>query len=484
MDFNFEKNRIPEIVIDRCPEFIGLYDVAWQLAARHITESPNMPVHRYMDEAFEPSRVWIWDSCFMTFYCRYAADFFPGIETLDNFYSLLYDRSAGECFVHHADNPPLFAWAEYEYFKFTGDRKRLERILLQKQYLQRHYDFIENIHFGQRFPSVFCLNTLQKNECGYLWSGVASGMDNTPRGNGIQNNLYWVDIVAQQALSAMYISKLAKIMGDGATSRLFHAYYEEKKELLNSRFFDQHDGCYYDIHAATHDACRKLTPASFWALLAEVADPDMARRQVAVLRDPALLGGDPPIPSISRSDCDFEPDGRYWRGGVWLPTSYMTIKSLEKYGEFELAAKLAEQTVAAMARVYRKFEPHTIWEVYSPTADRPAAGKRPDRSVRPDFCGWSALGPISLVIENVIGIYDIDAMNHTMRIYRRRQGRHGVRNLRFGDVCCSVMLYDDRIEVETDRAFTLLTQNGEYTCNPGCNIFENEPQLQHKEVCI
>ena len=35
-----------------------------------------------------------------------------------------------------------------------------------------------------------------------------------------------------------------------------------------------------------------------------------------------------PLPSLARNDPDFRPDGAYWRGSVWLPTAYMTVKAV------------------------------------------------------------------------------------------------------------------------------------------------------------
>lgn len=462
----FDQLHVPQIVFDDRPELIELYRKAWELAADHIVTIPGMPVSRHMDEGFAPDRIWIWDTCFMVHFCKYAPQVFPGIQSLDNFYRPLYDRAPSSCLIHHVDNPPLFAWVEYEYYKFTGDRSRIHRNLVEKRYLQQHYEFIEHARSGDRLPCGFCLNTLQKNECGYLWSGIASGMDNTPRGEDIYTNLYWLDIMAQQALAARCIVKLALAIGEKDIAAEYQAKYQTKKDLLNERYFDSQDGIYYDLYAATRDACRVLTPASFWPLLAEVADKTTIGRQIDALRDPVRLGGPLPIPSVSRSSPHFCADGRYWRGGVWLPTSYMTIKAIEKYGYLDLAAELAEKTVAAMSRVYREFTPHTIWEAYAPTGDCPSTGKTTGSLCRPDFCGWSALGPISLLIENVIGIYEVDAVNNTVKLHRRRQGRHGVKQLRFGDTVCDIIITDNAIEVNTNRPFTLVFGEQKISCVP------------------
>jgi len=46
-------------------------------------------------------------------------------------------------------------------------------------------------------------------------------MDNTPRKREMP--LFWVDAISQQALSALYIARLAKLAGDAATEQEFKA---------------------------------------------------------------------------------------------------------------------------------------------------------------------------------------------------------------------------------------------------------------------
>ena len=78
--------------------------------------------------------------------------------------------------------------------------------------------------------------------------------------------------------------------------------------------------------------------------------------------------------------------------------------------------------------------------------------------VRPDFCGWSALGPISLFIENVMGFREVNALTRTVRWdIKRENGTHGLRNLRFGGIVCN-LVYDAEkqlIVASTNEAFTL-----------------------------
>lgn len=84
------RSQVPEPVFDERPEYNRLYERTWELAHDHLLDLPGMPQTPYMDEAFCDVRIWIWDSCFMSLFCKYAPNCFPGVETLNNFYLPLY----------------------------------------------------------------------------------------------------------------------------------------------------------------------------------------------------------------------------------------------------------------------------------------------------------------------------------------------------------------------------------------------------------
>ena len=175
------------------------------------------------------------------------------------------------------------------------------------------------------------------------------------------------------------------------------------------------------------------TPASFWPVLAGMASPKQVKRMADSVRDAYDLGGVVPWTSVSRSDKDFNgTTGNYWCGAVWLPTAYMGIRALTENGEGDLADETAEAVLNQMYLTYRDYAPHTIWECYNPNQPTPAS--HGTNRVRADFCGWSALGPISLFIENVIGIHSVDAVHRVVEWRLHQPGRHGIRNLCFGDV--------------------------------------------------
>lgn len=470
----FEKKGIPAPVFDARPEYVQLYWTAWEQAEAHIKYQPGLVQPRYMDEGFRDDAIWIWDSEFMVLFCKYAPKRFPGIETLDNFYYTLHENAGSSLSVWHPDNPPFFAWVENDYYKFTGDKAHIDRLIREQRFLQKHFALFNTMNHDTQFPFPICDDGIRINYkgIGYEWARWQSGMDNTPRVREMP--MYWVDALSQQALSALYIARLARIAGDAATQQEFEAKYRELKDLLNQYYWDAGDGCYYDIRESDLSHTHILTPASFWPMLAEVPSAEQAAQMVAFALRDDKLGGKVPWPSVSRDDAQFDPDGDYWRGSMWLPTAYPSIKALEKYGYFNEANTTAQAIVEHMWQTYAQYEPHTIWECYNPTRPAPASknsGKKRVKSVKADFCGWSALGPISLFIENVLGFYEVDAASATVRWNLHQSCRHGIRQLSFGDITTDIVYDKGKVKVRSNKPYTLYINGREYAVKRGRNRY-------------
>lgn len=456
-----DRTLIPEPVFDAEPELVDLYWRTWEIAHDHVKHSPGAPQTPYMDEALWNDTIWIWDTAFMSLFCRYSPEQFPGVESLLNFYAVMHDGATSPLIVQHPDNPPLFAWVEYDQAKFTADDARLKWLLNDTKYLQRHYDWFQNARQGMSVKGFRKGVDLRPHAKGFFWSGVASGMDNSPRFT--DRDALRVDAIAQQGLSALYISRMAKRIGDDALATKFQAEYERIKELVNRNYWDDQDGIYYDIKPSDGSFVRVKTPAAYWPMLAEMCSPEQANRLADHARDPEVFGGVVPWPSVARSDPNF--DGNYWRGAVWLPLAYMSTKALEKYGYHDLANELALTLVRHMNRTYRDVTPNTVWECYDP--NKPGPGMHDGKRSRRDFCGWSALGPTSMLLENVLGFHDIDAVSTTVSWRLHQAGRHGVRRLRVGGATADLIFDAGVVTVATDKKFTLVVNGERHTVDAG-----------------
>ena len=496
------KEFIPIPVCEEHPEYGEFYQKAWELAFSHIKDIPGMPQNPYMDEAFCETQIWIWDTCFMSFFCKYARDVFPGVESLNNFYEVLYNgkhlpkviplesepewtgRIPGQPYemkVHIADNPPLFAWAEYENALMSGDIDYIKELLYKRKILQKHYEWMENLHETTTPEGVREPTCLISEKDGYKWEGGRSGMDNTPRGRigehaiayrPINPDMLWVDAICQQALAANTIAKLYALVKDTASEAEWNRKYLEKKEIVNQLYWDEEDKFYYDIDCNTHEFYKVMSMASYWALTAGVASEEQADCLVKNLSNPHTFGGIVPFVSLSRSDSDYEVTGRYWRGSVWLPTAYAALKGLIRYGRYKEARTTSIKLLEHMYKTYTQYTPHTFWECYSPEECRPATcTESVDSIVRPDFCGWSALGPISIYIEFILGFHTIDAFEKTVEWEKTDifTGKVGIRNLRFGDVITDIEAFHEKCTVRSNRPYTLKINGKAYKISEGVN---------------
>ncbi len=479
-----DTSKIPSPIFDENPGLVDLYWKAWHLAWEKVKHQEGIPQTPYMDEGLWDNTIWIWDTEFMVLFCKYAPAIFPGIESLQNFYKVLLDKANTSLRIQHPDNPPFYAWVEYEYYKLTNDKKHLEQLLQNDRYLQRHFQWFEQAKPGDKLHFEHAYIALEKRDLGYKWGGVQSGMDNTPRDYDTQGQMLWVDAAAQQALSALYIFRLAKEIGEKLIAQKYKKRYQTLKQLINTYYWDEADGFYYDILESDTSFVKVKTPASFWVLLAEIPSQEQAERMVAYAADSLHFGGAFPWPTLSRQEPYYSAElGDYWKGAIWLPTAYMGTKALEKYGFYNLANKMAENLVCQMYETYRQYTPHTIWECYSPSLPQPSFrvyGEDVER-VREDFCGWSALGPIALFIENILGFYAIDAQRQEVKWNLHHDTRHGIRRLSFGNVVCDIIYDKGEISVDTNEAFVLIVNGKKYKMKRGSNLKKYAPPSNARE---
>ena len=457
--FETSKDNLPSPILENNPELIELYWKSWQLAFDHYKNPPQGSpfVSSYIDEAFAPN-IFQWDTIFMIMFARYANHIFPAIESLDNFYCRQYENgyicreiveATGEDYAfegrEHTVNPPLFSWAEIENFKITGDKSRFEIVL---PVLERYADWLEKYRKKE---------TTKHNL--YWQTGLGSGMDNTPRsGSG------WVDMSAQMVMMYNDMSKMCDELDITEKSKSFKEKAKNISNQINQFMWNEEDGLYYDVDEKGNQIKWK-TVGCFWPMLAGIADLHQAEKLLANLKDPHSFWRKIPFPSLAADQKYYKADGEYWLGSVWAPTNLMIIKGLDKFGidndiayKFNEFATLAtEEYLNGIYEVYKKTG--TIWENYSPEAFARGSWSRPN------FVGWSGCGPIELLIENILG-FRPNGIDNSLTWYLSRIDKHGIENLRFGNVNASLLCLEREningqinLIITNDKPFTLIVRN-------------------------
>ncbi len=446
-------DNLPKPYIEDHPEWIELYNFAWKKAAENIRECNG---RRYMDCAWDFSKnfQWVWDTCFVTLYARYGNGEFPGISSLDSFYDLqrddgfiamTYDLNTGMEVYGERINPPLFAWCEWEYYKTTGDSSRFEKVV---PCIEKLMDWIDNNRRCEprllRSKIASFTDALSKNEKNvksteeypfyYFGDGGSSGQDDAPRTprNMEAGKFYdWIDLSSQMVLSFRMLANIHGVLNNDKKCSYWADRANELSDAINNAMWCPITEFYHDRMNGTNFVPSK-TVAGFWPILAGIAQNDKLEKLAAHLHNEKTFGRPLPVPSLAADDCNYNPDGSYWTGGVWAPTNYMITRGLSVRGKAELANNIATKYLAGLSETYKNIEPHTLWECYSPEYFLPGRTAYSNTVVKPDFVGWTGIGPIAMLIENILGI-EINAPEHCVNWHILLDGAHGITNLKVGD---------------------------------------------------
>lgn len=482
------KKSIPSPIYDAHPEWVEMYWRAWEIGFdKHMRKpSANSPlVSVWLDDALgDIPYLFQWDVCFNALFGKYVHHLFPAIESLDNFYAMQHQDGMIWRVIQEEDgsepnwgggqnyartvNPPIFSWAEYEYFLFTNDRHRLARVLPA---MEKYAAWVEEVRLCKNTPYQLYWN-----------NGQASGMDNTPRDygkptywnesqfeNGIPaDNIIekphihsstaqwgWIDMSCQVVLQYNSLSKICAMLGEDQKAKQYSEIAAQISAQINQWMWDEKDGFYYDVN----DQARKIkwkTIASFWPMIAEVSNPEQNQALAKHLFDSTSFWRKTPFPTLAADMPFYAEDGKYWQGAVWAPTNYMAIKGLEKAGFDSLSYLATAKYLNALYQVYK--ETDTFWECYAPDSYNPATEEYSSKLVHKDFIGWTGLGPISLLIENIIGI-EINLPEKQISWTLDPSTRSGIERLKIGKHTID-MIYEpkeNQIQINTDvSGFALL----------------------------
>jgi hypothetical protein len=464
---------LPQLILPDRPGWVALYRKAWELNWRRMATSNAVPGHFAYKATPDNNMCYAWDVCFNTLFQRYAAmaGADPGVASLDDFYALQsksgyivrrFNTSTFEASYPSKDsptvdgvNPPLFAWAEWNYYMISADKARLAKIL---PYLIKQYYFIES--FMQQKPGK------------YIWNGNPSGWDNIME---VQKHKYWMELPAMQALSAGCIAKIAGVLRLEKTQHKFDAEIENKRTVME-QYWNEDKSWYCSLNAEGGFTGKTLN--GMWPVLAGLVPTNRLKLMVAEnLMDPQKFLTPMPLPVLAKDEAGYNPKGGYWHGSVWINMSLLTVRSLDQYGYHQEARELATRTLNGMLKVYNDWQPkrQTLWECYAPEFPAPASHKvKPELgSVRTDFADWTCC-LINLIIEDIMGV-SIDAPSNTITWSLNLNEENGLKNLRFGKVTTDILSKGLLLTVNTNTAYTLnVIRDGHmqrFEVKPGYNSF-------------
>lgn len=415
------KGRLPVPVWEGHPQALDAYWYCWQTLLRVWIFPPEAPDHEAVADLLG-YRNWgpwgstmVFDSCFILHFSRFGAQAWPFITCLDNCYARQHengficresDRENREVYATYPVNPPLFAWAEWEWYRLSSDKERLRRVLAP---IVKHYEW------WMRY---------QRRESGLYWTQGVNEADDSPR-----NDLMYCSVSSSsyQALAALYIAKIARETGREDLAVFFDSQHEELGKLVNDKLWDSRHGIYNDL---TRDGkfITELQPGvfckhvhMFWPLMADIVPGDRVEGLLNELENPASFNRSSGIASLSADSKGYNADnGQYWRGAVWPSTQSMVQEGLKVSHRREFLQQTAEKYYNACLTAFAAQK--TINENLAP--DKPVGFGAPD------FVGWGGIGPVANLIEYILG-FDINAPQHTITWRISRLEKNGLENLMF-----------------------------------------------------
>ncbi len=140
------------------------------------------------------------------------------------------------------------------------------------------------------------------------------------------------------------LSYLAEAIGDAGLAARRRRRIEKAVEAMRKHMWDDEAGTFLSVNRDSLKKVPVATIGSWIALMADVPTARMAARMAEALRTESWQTP-LPVPTVDRKDRRWKSDS-YWRGDVWPAPNYQIATGLARYGYRDLAAEIADKTVA------------------------------------------------------------------------------------------------------------------------------------------
>ena len=391
-------------------------------------------------------------------------------------------------------NPPLFVWSEWQSFRLTGDLDRVRRVLPALREYIDWYSIVRwaqssdhQLYWNEVRGSGN--ETLPRPYQGRTDGGKEWG---DPDHSGMMAQAYLLLGELYDTVGDTDQATRMRAVGEAITERINRYMWKEftvDGTTYGQWFYVNANG---DIAPTSSEYADEPQTASLWVMTLGVDDAAKREQVKRLLDSEDWYNTDVPLGALPKSHSLYQGWGGYGLGQVMSPYTYAVIKGAETLYGYEYAQGFSEKYLDGIAEVYEYSD--TIWEHYAPSkqshtditnsrfyvyvlddnvngrAPCPTGGdgrrrceivktgytltagdyaapaaRRPEDHlgvgvdpthgpslVKADFVGWGGIGPIALLIENVIGIQP-DSIDKTITWHMTRTDRHGLNNLWLSD---------------------------------------------------
>lgn len=251
---------------------------------------------------------------------------------------------------------PILAWGVERVFRRNGDRKLLEECLPR---LERFHDWYwreRDLHGN----GLITLGAYSGEIQHARWEtfDYECNMDDLrltphPSRSGPDEGAWYGDIcvpgnTAYLVMGERSLIRLAEVTGDAGMAARRKTRMEKSIAAMRRHMWDENAGTFLSVKRDTLEKIPVATIGGWIPLAAGVPTDGQAQRMAAVLASPAWQTP-LPVPTVDRTDKRWKSYA-FWRGDVWPATNYQIASGLAAYGHHELAADIADKSVANAIR--------------------------------------------------------------------------------------------------------------------------------------
>ncbi len=262
-------------------------------------------------------------------------------------------------------HPPMFSLAMWSFWSVDGNDRLMRRLLNNALAYNGYFD---NNRASKQVPGLLVVNR---------WSD--SGMDNSKRWanqnnrclNGIRHydGIDWelpvisVDVNVYDITEKLCLVEMCRAAGmEQEAGRLENAA-RAREEILHRELWNSERGSYFDRIESDGRFSPVVVPTNLSPLMLKGLPESRIKPMLDWLFDEKHFWGDYPIPSIAKSDPDFETSGGYWMGPIWMSYTMDILRGL-CYHAPEAAGMLLDKLLNMMLpngvpAVYENYHPLT-----------------------------------------------------------------------------------------------------------------------------
>jgi len=270
---------------------------------------------------------------------------------------------------------PILAWGVERVYKRNGD-KELVRQSLKPIELFHEWYWRERDVTNAGIVAVGTYHSGAVQDARWETFDYECNMDDLkltrhPTRKGEKEGDFYGDICvpgnsAYLVMAERSLVRLAEIMGDGEMAARRKARIDKAVVAMRKHMWDEESGVFLSVRRDTLAKVPVGTIGSWMPLIAGVPTEAMAKRMAAAMKTESW-NTPLPVPTVDRRDKRWKSDGRwngdvsasasagygfdvkqagFWRGDVWPATNYQVASGLAQYGYKDLAAEIADKTIA------------------------------------------------------------------------------------------------------------------------------------------